>query len=146
MKDITTDIIIHAAPQLIWRILTDFERYPRWNPFIREIAGEARLGERLKVRIEPPGGRGMTFKPRVVEMVKERELRWLGRLLLPGLFDGEHSFRLETLPDERVHFIQRECFQGALVPFVWQRMADNTRNGFRQMNAALKKRAEEHDR
>ena len=40
----------------------------------------------------------MTFKPTVLAVHPERELRWLGRFILPGLFDGEHSFRIESRP------------------------------------------------
>ena len=36
----------------------------------------------------------MTFAPTVIRAARNQELRWLGRLLLPGVFDGEHSFQL----------------------------------------------------
>ena len=38
----------------------------------------------------------MTFKPTVLVAEGPKELRWLGRLLLPGMFDGEHSFRIHA--------------------------------------------------
>ncbi len=70
-----------------------------------------------------------------------RELRWLGRLLVPGLFDGEHSFQLEPLPGGRTHFVQRERFSGILVRPLGRTLA-KTRLGFEQMNSALKSEAE----
>ncbi|MGH3033145.1 MAG: SRPBCC family protein, partial [Gaiellaceae bacterium] len=85
---------IAAPPERIWEILTDFASYPDWNPFIRRISGEPTVGSRLEVRIEPPDSRGMTFKPTVIKAEPTRELAWLGRLLLPGVFDGEHHFEL----------------------------------------------------
>ena len=42
--------------------------------------------------MQPPGGRGATLRPTVLEADPGRQLRWLGQLLLPGLFDGDHSF------------------------------------------------------
>jgi hypothetical protein len=93
------------------------------------------------VRIEPPGGRGMTFRPTVLTVEPNRELRWLGRLLLPGLFDGEHSFRLEPLATGRVRLVQAERFTGLLVPILGG-MLGNTERGFQAMNQALKERAE----
>jgi hypothetical protein len=141
MKEITSAIDIEATPQRVWEVVTDFESYPEWNPFIRRASGRPEQGARLEVRIEPPGGRGMTFKPTVLAAEPERELRWLGHLLLPRIFDGEHSFRIEPIGDDRVRFAQAERFTGALVP-IFSKTLEQTRRGFEQMNQALKRRAE----
>ena len=61
MKQIHTEIEISAPAERVWELLTDFAAYPQWNPFIRYISGRPVPGERLEVRLEPPGGRGMTF-------------------------------------------------------------------------------------
>ena len=141
MKELRTAIEIEATPARVWEILTDFESYPDWNPFIRSITGEAELGARLEVRIEPPGGRGMTFKPTVLAAEPGRELRWLGRLLVPGIFDGEHEFRVEPADATHVRFVQVERFSGALVP-LFGKTLEQTERGFGAMNEALKARAE----
>src|SRR5919199_2888663 len=130
MKRLHTEIEIHAPAERVWELLTDFAAYPQWNPFIRNISGRPVAGERLEVRLEPPGGRGMTFKPRVLDAESERELRWLGRLLVPGLFDGEHSFTIEALEDDRVRFAQREVFRSLLVPLFARSLDNNTQRGF----------------
>jgi hypothetical protein len=119
----------------------DFERYPEWNPFIRRISGEPRSGERLTVRIEPPESRGMTFRPRVLPMPRGEELGWIGHLLVPGLFDGEHHLEVEALDAGRSRFTQREVFRGLLVPLTGRSLR-NTEKGFEAMNRALKARAE----
>jgi hypothetical protein len=141
MKEITSAIEIEATPQRVWEILTDFDAYPAWNPFIRRASGRPEPGAKLEVRIEPPGGRGMTFKPTVLAAEPDRELRWLGHLLLPKIFDGEHSFRIEPVGEGRVRFVQAERFTGALVP-LFGKTLEQTRRGFEQMNQALKDRAE----
>ena len=142
MKELHTEIEIDAPAERVWRLLTDFASYPQWNPFIRSISGQLTPGEHLRVRLEPPGGRGMTFKPEVLEAAPNRELRWLGHLLVPGLFDGEHSFAIQPLEENRVRFVQREAFKGLLVPLFARGLEANTRRGFEQMNGALKERAE----
>jgi hypothetical protein len=141
MAEIRTEIEIDAPAERVWAILTDFDRFPEWNPFIRKIAGKAEPGAKLEVRIEPQSGRGMTFRPTVLAAEPQRELRWLGRVLLPGLFDGEHSFRLEPFAGGRVRFVQSERFSGVLVP-LFRGTLGRTEEGFVQMNEALKRQAE----
>lgn len=126
----------------MWAVVTDFAAYPEWNPFIRSISGELHEGAKLEVRIEPPGARAMTFKPTLRAVEVSRELRWLGRLLLPGVFDGEHSLRIEPLGNGRSRLVQSETFSGLLVGFFKGTLA-KTEAGFEQMNTALKTRVEQ---
>jgi hypothetical protein len=142
MKQLYTEIEIDAPAKRVWGALTDFASYPQWNPFIRHIRGRLAPGERLQARLEPPGGRAMTFKPKVLTAEPNRELRWLGHLLAPGVFDGEHSFTIEPLEENRVRFVQRETFKGLLVPLFARSLETNTQRGFEEMNHALKGRAE----
>jgi hypothetical protein len=142
VKELHTEIEIDAPAERVWELLTDFASYPQWNPFIRTISGQPITGQRLEVRIEPPGGRGMTFKPMVLNAEDNRELRWLGHLLVAGLFDGEHSLAIQPLDENRVRFIQREVFRGLLVALFASSLDTNTQRGFEEMNRALKERAE----
>ena len=142
MRELREEIEVPAPPERVWEVLTDFVAYGEWNPFIPSLAGEPAVGARLRVRIEPPGARGMTFRPTVTAADPGRELRWLGRLLVPGLFDGEHRFALEPLAGgTRTRFTQSERFGGLLVPLFGGTLAA-TAEGFRRMNEALARRAE----
>ena len=141
VRELRREIEIDAPPERVWAVVSDFAAYPEWNPFIRRIGGELREGARLEVRIEPPDTRAMTFKPTVRAVEANRELRWLGRLLLPGVFDGEHSLRIEPLDSGRSRFIQSERFTGLLVGLLGGTLS-KTEAGFEQMNTALKARAE----
>jgi len=140
--EIRTSILIKAAPARVWSILMDFEQYPDWNPFIKTIAGEAEKGARITAYIEPPGAKGMTFKPKVLVVEPEREFRWLGHLFIPGLFDGEHIFELSDNGNGTTTLVQRERFGGILIPLFKKMLNDNTLRGFEAMNEALKARAE----
>jgi hypothetical protein len=142
MKEIHTEIDISASADRVWCVLSDFSSYPEWNPFIRRMQGEVRVGARLHVYIQPSGAKGMSFRPTVLVANPKRELRWLGRLWVPGLFDGEHTFSIEPLSEGRVRFIQREQFKGLLVPLLSKMLDGDTRRGFEEMNSALKLRAE----
>jgi hypothetical protein len=142
VRELRREIDIDAPPDRVWAVVSDWAAYPEWNPFLRRIDGELREGARLEVRIAPPDARAMTFKPTVRAVEANRELRWLGRLVLPGLIDGEHSLRIEPLDGGRSRFIQSERFTGLLVGLIGGTLS-KTEAGFEQMNAALKARVEQ---
>ena len=146
MKELRSEIEIEASAERVWRVLTDFDAYPEWNPFIRRVSGRPEVEERLVVRMRPSGTRGMTFRPTVMKVVPNRELRWLGHLLVPGIFDGQHIFEIEELERARVRFVQREVFKGLLVPLLARNLDRDTQRGFEEMNRALRERAETTDK
>ncbi len=65
-KEIKTEITITTTPEKAWAILTSFNDYSNWNPFIKSIKGTVEKGKKITV-LEP----NKEFK------------------LFPGLFDGE---------------------------------------------------------
>jgi len=142
MKKLETSIDIDGAPAEVWSVLADVARYPEWNPFLRELSGALAVGARLRVRIEPPGGRAMTFRPTVRKAEPGRALVWLGHLIVPGLFDGEHSFEIEPVGIGAARFRQGETFRGLLTLVLPESVYESTRQGFEAMNRALKARVE----
>jgi hypothetical protein len=142
MRLVNTSIQIDAPASRVWEILTDFPRHPAWNPFIQFISGPLQAGGKLTVRIKPPGGKEMTFRPSVLVAQPEKELRWQGKLLVPGLFEGEHFFQMmQTQSGTR--FDHGEKFSGMFVALMSAGSFDLIERGFMQMNEALKARAEQ---
>jgi hypothetical protein len=142
MRELRTEIDIDARPEVVWEILMDFEKYPEWNPFIKSISGDSKVDSRLEVRLEPDGGKPMTFEPKVVAADVNRKFAWRGKVLMSGIFDGQHEFILEPVAGGKARFVHREEFSGILVPILWPMLEARTKRGFTQMNEALKKRAE----
>jgi hypothetical protein len=64
------------------------------------------------------------------------------RLLIPGIFDGEHRFVIEPLPNGQVRVQQSERCRGVLVPLFRGSLDRDTKRGFQEMNVALKRQAE----
>ncbi|MGM0590830.1 MAG: SRPBCC family protein [Halobacteriota archaeon] len=141
MPELTTTIDIDAPPERVWAVLVDFDDYPEWNPFMR-VMGRPNLGADLVVELRPPGMRRSRFRPRVTSVDRGHELRWLGHLGVAGLFDGDHRFVVDERPDGGTRFTQSETFGGVLSGPVFRWLATATERGFREMNEALKQRAE----
>ena len=137
---ITTEIQIAATPDAVWRHLVDLDGYADWNPFITSASGSPAVGQRLTLRMEPPEGRAMTFRPTVTELAQGHVLEWLGHLGPRGVFDGRHRFEL-TATATGTKVVQRESFDGILVRFMRRSLDRSTKAGFDAMNTALARRA-----
>lgn len=141
-KVIYSSIVMNARPQQVWAVFTDFAKYSEWNPFVISFTGVPVVGGKICVTLHQPGGKPMTFTPRVLQYRPNEELRWIGSLLMPYVFDGEHTFKLIDNGDGTTTLQQYEHFRGILVPFMKKMLDVNTLSGFRLMNEALKKRVE----
>jgi hypothetical protein len=141
MKHIETMIRIYAPAGKVWQILTDFDSYPSWNPFIKSMSGELKEGQQLQVKISPPNEKEMSFSPILLRANPGREIRWSGKFLFKGLFDGEHYFGIEEIDENTTLFVHGEYFSGLLVGLMTT-MLEQTKLGFDSMNKALKKTCE----
>lgn len=122
MCKIETSIEIKASPERVWSQLTSFNEYPDWNPFIRFVERDKESVNHLHVSIQVPGYKSMSLRPEIVKYLQNRELRWKGKLLIKGIFDGE-------------------LFNGILPPLM-NKLLKKTEEGFHQMNIAFKKQCE----
>jgi hypothetical protein len=142
MKEVFTEIEIHATPERVWKVLTDFNAYSEWNPFVCRITGDIQVGLRFEAVLKPPDRKAVKLKPRVLKFVPRREFRWQGNLGITGLFDGEQIYEMHSPAPHIVHFINRKIYKGMLRSIVLNTTLEQTRRGFEEMNQALKKRCE----
>ena len=142
MKAIETHIIVDCTPEKIWDILTNFEEYELWNPFMTIVEGDAKLGAKIKVQIRTMRGKQRIYHPIITKFEINKELRWKGKSFLPGIFDGERIFLIDKTADNKVAFFHKELFSGLGVKLVGNKLDENLGEGFEKMNLALKKRAE----
>jgi hypothetical protein len=138
---IRTAVEVDAPPSRVWDVLVDLPSYPEWNPFIVEAAGKVAVGETLTLHMALPGRDPMKVEPRLLAVEPARELRWKGRLWIPGLFEGEHAFVLTPLEGGRTRVDHSERFGGLLLPLAKSMIYDATVESFRALDAALAKRA-----
>ena len=136
MRVIAQTVAIEASPDQVWKALVG--DHAGWDPHIESISGEIQAGEKLAVRFR----NGMTFKPTVTVAEPGVALEWLGRLGVPGLFDGRHRWDLESMGD-RTRVTQSEEFTGVLVPMMG-RVVTKADAGFAASNAALSDRLAAH--
>jgi len=143
MLEIKTKININRPAEKVWKTLTDFEKYPEWNPMIKSIEGELKRRNRLKVRLEIKGMSKMTIKPKVATFHSGKSFSWLGHLLIIGLFDGHHIFELNQNQDGSTEFIHREQFSGVMVLLMKKTLKTKVAGAFEEMNRNLKSTCED---
>ena len=141
MKELRTEIEIHALPEKVWQILTDLDKYPEWNPFIHHAIGTARVGEKVDITFLS-GSKDMTLHCTVIKAVPIQILCWKYHVIHPALWSGEHSFTIQPLGVDQVRFIDKEVFTGWLIPFQAKDIDTKSRRDFEAMDKALKAMAE----
>jgi hypothetical protein len=138
MHEIVTKVEITASAAEVWRALTDFPAYRRWNPVIRKISGPLVPGGVLSVLFRPRGSLPVWFRAMLTVVQPEVEFRWTGKMIATALFSGDHYFLLRPLAPGRTELTQGEVFKGALAAVMYRMLAGYNRAGFLEMNAALK--------
>lgn len=54
----------------------------------------------------------MTFKPIIKEFETNKLFGWVGHLVIPGIFDGHHTFELKEISENETLLTQAELFLG----------------------------------
>lgn len=142
MKELRTEIEIQASPENVWQTLIDLDKWTEWNPFIYRAIGKAQVGEKVDILVRSPSSE-MTLHCMVIKVEPNKELCWRYHVGLSALFQGEHSFIIESLDANKVNFVDRERFNGLLVPLQAKDIDTLSRRGFESMDQALKARVEQ---
>ena len=142
MKELRTEIEIQATPEKVWQVISELDKYPEWNPFIHHAIGKTKIGEKVDITFKT-GSKEMTLHCMVIKVEPNRELRWKYHVGLNTLFSGEHSFVIEPIDANHVRFVDREVFNGLLVPLQAKDIDTNSKHGFEAMDQALKARVEQ---
>ena len=120
------------------------------------MSGELRPGGVVRAEVRFRSGfLGLPFRfqAQVLRCDECREIRWTGKLFFRRLLSGVHSFVLESAAtaggdgaedssSRGVTLLHQEVLSGLLVPLVGWYLAPRMEDGFREMNEAIKARAE----
>lgn len=137
MKRYSASITINAAPETVWKILTDAGGYPAWDLSMDHIEGKLALGETVKFFTKLSE---QAFPVKVTAFEPNRKLVLTGGMPL-GLFKSERTHSLTSIANGGTQFHTEEIFSGLLEPVFGKNIPDLTEN-FQGFVAALKKHAE----
>jgi hypothetical protein len=98
-----------AAPaEVVWEVLTDFDRWQQWNPGIKSMSYEGPLAPGAMFRWKAGPG---TIVSTIEEIDRPRYIRWRGRTMA---ISAIHEWRLDER-DGGTHVDTEESWSGFLV-------------------------------
>lgn len=141
MDLIVTKIEINASREKVFKVLMDFESYPKWNPVILKMSGSARVGSKLNMTLKLINHAASEINPKVLKVEMDREIRFFAGILDGVVFKGEHYFSLE---DTRTGCLltHGEEFSGILTPLMMWWFKKDIIASYKQHNEQLKQYVE----
>lgn len=133
-KSVHTEIIIPSAPEKVWQVLTDIERYQEWNPAITLVDGELKAGNKVTYRFQETDSKAANISSEVIEITPYTHLNHKGGIW--GIITFDQHYYLEP-HDLGTKFIIHEDYTGVYVNF-WDEL--HTQNQYQNMAEALKLR------
>src|SRR6476469_9509589 len=135
-------LITRSAPE-VFSVLTRWDLYPEWNPYIPRIQGKPAAGEAIRVTFAMGLGPALTLNCRMEVCDSQRlTLAWEYRAFLPWLYTARHSFVLEKTGPQHCRLVQTEAMQGLLASRFFTFYHKILQKRFQLMHDALRLRLE----
>lgn len=141
MKEIKGSVMIMAPAERVWAKVADFGSYSQWNPWIRGMSGEAKVGSVLVITALPPGRKETVYKAKLARLEEGREALFRGKIM-GGMVKEDHLISVDPIDASRTILSQNVKFSGSLVALAGGTV-QASKKGLDEMNAALKRLCEE---
>lgn len=132
---------VQAPAEAIWDVLYDLEGWSAWNPLYPSAEGAIRIGGTLKLTLALPGQPQQVIHPTVLEWVPNEQLHWRSSSM-GGLVKAVRYVEIEQLAEASCIVSNGELYSGMMGPSTARRIGRALHRGLREMNEALKARAE----
>jgi len=132
---------VQAPGETIWALVHDVAGWGGWNPVYPEARGEVHIGDVLELSLALPGMKPQPVRATVMDWVPNEQLHFRVSSL-GGLVRETHYVEIEQLAEESSIVACGVIIGGLLGTSVARQVGSRFYKGLRQMNEALKDRAE----
>lgn len=141
MREIRTEIYLNAPIEVVWKTLTDFENWQKWNPTVVRVHGSPTQGSNLEITMSKDNCDEMIYKAQVVEVVPPHQFRWRAKMMAGFVFTNDRIFQLSK-KDNGTHFVHIESYSGIMAAMSWNKLSEFVPKVLEKMNQALKNELE----
>ncbi len=138
---IDNEVEINASAAEVWKVITDFDRYPEWNPFVVAAQSSLKPGDPIDMKVKLLGP-----VQRQVEIILEvNEGKGFSYQMKPfpwGALSSRRSHEIIELDAQRCRYKSHFQLQGWMMPLVRGLMKGPLQRGFSGMTDAIRQRAE----
>ena len=133
---VRAETVVAEPPDAVWRLISDIDSWPAWNPDVRSARLEGELAPGSTFRWKAGPG---TIVSTLRSVEPEREIGWSGRTM--GI-DALHVYRLEPVGDG-TRVVSEESWAGLPVRLLRARMRRtlerSLRTGLEHLEAAARR-------
>lgn len=135
-NEIRTEITINTSAAEVWQLLTDFDAYANWHPYILAVEGKVALKEKIKVTTIDADATTDQFSAFILVFEPGKQLAWGGSLGF--IFSARHYYIIEPINDNQILFIQGEYWHGVFGRSYGKKIYLETYQKFIAMNSKMK--------
>jgi hypothetical protein len=133
---------VAASPDVVWQVITDFDRYGEWNPFVVACRSTLVVGAPIEMRVR--------LVPWLVQPQRETVFAHEpGRRICYGVDGGtlnaiasRRCHEVTLLGDGHARYVSRFALSGWLAPVVRALFGSRLEQGFHAMSVGIRDRAE----
>jgi hypothetical protein len=135
-NEIRTEIIIHSTPEAAWKLLTDFDQYPNWHPYLTSVTGELKLKHKIKASYLNADSTTGKFSAYILELAPNERLSWGGSLGF--IFKAKHYYIIDQIDAHTIRFTQGEYWRGVFGKSYGKKIFQETFEKYKMMNVRMK--------
>ncbi len=136
-KSVHHEILINASPQKVWEVLTNMDDYDEWNPTMKLVNGEVKVGNKVTYQFTQDENSISEIPATVKQLIPNELLNQSGGI--PLILTYNHKYILK-LQNGGTKVTIHEDYKGVGVNF-WN--PKPVEEAYKRLNVALKKRVEE---
>ncbi|WP_280426016.1 SRPBCC domain-containing protein [Nocardia carnea] len=140
---VVDDVVeVDAPAEVVWSVLTDFDRYSDWNPFIGRCRADLTVGAPIDMRVQQLMPLPIPMREFIHTVTPGREFGYSMKPLPLGALRSNRSHTLTPLGDDRTRYESHFELAGWLAPLVGLLFGRGFRRGFPGMTTAVEREAE----
>lgn len=142
MREVKTEIVIHAPQEKVWQVLTDFPAYEAWNPVINGVKATPQAGRSIRFKIKL-FGQMLPMAAKIQRCEENRYFGWGTDADVPTnyVLGAHHYFELSPAGENTTRLVHNEIFYGIVPRILWP-VLKRLKASYDDMNRSLKAQAE----